>query len=53
MASKLELPSCDPVGKGMSEVLEATAQHVRTPKQDIKRLMKTLPLDPLHTDNGY
>ena len=43
----------DPVGKGMSEVLEATAQHVRTTKKDIKRLMKTLPLDPLHMENGY
>ena len=43
----------DPVGKGMAEVLEATVQHVRTTKKEMKRLMKTLPLDPLHMDNGY
>ena len=43
----------DPVGKGMSEVLEATVQHVRTTKKEMKRLMKTLPLDPLHMENGY
>ena len=43
----------DQVGKGMAEVLEATVQHVRTTKKEIKRLMKTLPLDPLHVENGY
>ena len=43
----------DPVGKGTSEVLEATVQHVRTTKKEMKRLMKTLPLDPLHMENGY
>ena len=43
----------DPVGKGMSEVLAATVQHVRTAKKEMKRLMKTLPLDPLHMENGY
>ena len=43
----------DPVGKGMSEVLKATVQHVRTTKKEMKRLMKTLPLDPLHMENGY
>ena len=43
----------DPVGKGMAEVLEATVQHVRTTKKEMKRLMKTLPLDPLHMENGF
>ena len=43
----------DPVGKGMSEVLNATVQHVRSTKKEMKRLMKTLPLDPLHMENGY
>ena len=43
----------DPVGKGISEVLEATAQHVRTTKKEMRTLMKTLPLDPLHMGNGY
>ena len=43
----------DPVGKGMSEVLEATVQHVRTTKKEVRRLMKTLPLDPFQMDNGY
>ena len=43
----------NPVGKGMSEVLEATVQHVRTTKKEVKRLMKILPLDPLHMENGY
>ena len=43
----------DPVGKGMSEVLDATVQHVRTTKKEMKRLMKTIPLDPFHMENGY
>ena len=43
----------DPVGKGMSEVLDATVQHVRTTKKEVKRLMKTLPLDPLYMENAY
>ena len=43
----------DPVGKGMAEVLEATVQHVRTTRKEMKRLMKTIPLDPLHMENGY
>ena len=43
----------DPVGKGMAEVLEATVQHVRTTRKEMKRLMKTIPLDPFHMDNGY
>ena len=43
----------DPVGKGMSEVLDATVQHVRTAKKEMKRLMKTLPSDPLHMESGY
>ena len=30
----------DPVGRGMSEVLDATVQHVRTTKKEMKRLMK-------------
>ena len=43
----------DPVGKGMAEVMEATVQHVRTTKKEMKRLMKTLPLDPFHMENEY
>ena len=43
----------DPVARGMSEVLEATVQHVRTTKKEMKKLMKTIPLDPLHLENGY
>ena len=43
----------DPVGRGMSEVLDATVQHVRTTKKEMKRLMKTIPLDPFHMENGY
>ena len=42
----------DPVGRGMSEVLNATVQHVRSTKKEMKRLIKTLPLDPLHMENG-
>ena len=37
----------------MSEVLDATVQHVRTTKKEMKRLMKTIPLDPFHMENGY
>ena len=43
----------DPVGRGMSEVLDATVQHVRTTKKEMKKLMKTIPLDPFHMENGY
>ena len=43
----------DPAGKGVSEVLEATVQHVRTTKKEVKRLMKTPLSDPLHMENGY
>ena len=43
----------DPVGRGMSEVLDATVQHVRTTKKEMKRLMKTIPLDPFQMENGY
>ena len=43
----------DPVRKGMSEVLEATVQHVRSTKKELKKLMKTIPLDPFHMENGY
>ena len=34
-------------------MLDATVQHVRSTKKEMKRLMKTLPLDPLHMENGY
>ena len=43
----------DPVGKGMAEVMAAIVQHVRTTKKEMKTLMKTILLDPLHMANGY
>ena len=43
----------DPVGKGLSEVLEATVQHALNTKKETRRVMKAIPLDPFHMETGY
>ena len=43
----------DLVGKGRSEVLEASVQHVRLEMKETRRSMKTIPLDPYQMETKY
>ena len=52
MAYKVELLQ-DPVGKGLSEALAATVQHVRLEKKEIRRSKKTVPLNPYQMETRY
>ena len=43
----------DPVGRGMSEVLNATIQNVRAQRKEMKKARKVIPLDPFHMQSEY